>query len=73
MSEEDLEQIEFRTGKRWVPAYLAVELKLLDTHKMTYDQAIAAANEARMGRFLGDVQAQVVASHFAANRRKTWE
>lgn len=61
--------LEFRDGKRVVPDYLFPELSLLETHTMTYEQAIRAADEARMGRFLGDRQHDIVIGHFSQQRR----
>jgi len=61
--------LEFRDGKRAVPDYLFAELSQLDTHTMTYDQALHEADTRRMNRWLGDRQSDVVIGHFSERRR----
>lgn len=61
--ERDPLELEFRDGWRFVPEHLVNELRLLETHTMTYEQAVAAADAARLNRWLGDQQHRIIAGH----------
>lgn len=61
--DEDL-TLEFRDGRRLVPPHLYPELAQIDTHTMTYEQAVRLADERRQNRWLGDVQHGIVSRHF---------
>lgn len=41
---DDLVELEFRDGKRWVPGYLANMMADLETYRYTYDEAVAAGS-----------------------------
>jgi len=64
MMDDEYHVLEFRDGKRVVPDYLYPEMALLETHTMTYEQAIREADTARMNRWLGDQQHSVLVGHF---------
>ena len=70
MSDRDPDDttLEFRDGWKVVPEHLFPELSLLETHTMTYEQAVKAANDARMTRFVGDAQYGMIARHFSERR-----
>jgi hypothetical protein len=57
-------EIEFRDGKRMVADYLAVMMQGIKTHTMTYDEAIAAANQKAEADLLNAKQDAVLAAHF---------
>lgn len=57
-------EIEFRDGKRMVPDYLAVLLHEIETHRMTYEDAIQAANKRLEADHLNAQQDQFLAAHF---------
>jgi len=65
---EPLVNVEFRDGEKLVPHHVAVLMKGLDTHTMTYDQAIRAANQALMKNRLDQAQRDLVNTHFRVNR-----
>lgn len=56
-------QVEFRTGFRDIPDYLATLMRGLETHTMTFEQAVQEANRAILRRHLNDTQARIVKSH----------
>ena len=57
-------EIEFRDGKRDVPDYIAVLLSGIETHRLTYDEAIAEANKKTEADFINAQQERVLAAHF---------
>ncbi len=57
-------EIEFRDGKRLVPDYLGVIMAGLETHRMTFDEAVLAANQRLEADFLNAQQDKVLAAHF---------
>jgi hypothetical protein len=65
---DDEHVLEFRDGKRVVPDYLYPEMSQLETHRMTYEQAIKEADAARMNKWLGDQQHDLLVSHFRQGR-----
>ena len=68
MSDDDL-TLEFRDGRKVVPDYLYAELAQLETHRMTYNEAVKRADERRQERFIGDSLARVQSDHFKTYRR----
>lgn len=66
--QEDDHVLEFRDGKRLVPDHLYPEMSQLDTHTMTYEQAVREADTARMNRWLGDQQHRIIVGHFSDRR-----
>jgi hypothetical protein len=65
---EPLVNVEFRDGERLVPHHVGVLMKGLETHTMTYDQAIRAANQALMKNRLAAAQKSLINQHFRENR-----
>lgn len=41
---ENRKEVEFRDGKRWIPAHLADMMATLNTHTLTYEEAVEKAN-----------------------------
>jgi hypothetical protein len=60
--------LEFRDGKRVVPDYLYPEMSQLETHRITYEQAVREADTARMNKWLGDQQHAAMVDHFSQRR-----
>lgn len=54
----------FRDERRDVPDYLAVMMKGIETHRLTYEQAIDAANKKAEADLLNAKQDEVLAAHF---------
>ena len=65
---DDLVELEFRDGKRWVPGYLANMMGDLETYRYTYDEAVAAANEAAVSGHIGVKLDGVIDAHFKRMR-----
>ena len=57
-------ELEFRDGKRQVPDYLVVMMTGIETHRLTYDQAVDAANKKAESDLLNAQQDKVLAAHF---------
>jgi hypothetical protein len=57
-------EIEFRDGKRLVPEYLGAIMGGLETHRMTYDEAVLAANRRMEADHLNAQRDRVLAAHF---------
>lgn len=57
-------EMEFRDGKRLVPEYLAVLMRGIETHRLTYEQAIDTANRKALSDNLNAQQDRVLAAHF---------
>jgi hypothetical protein len=62
-------EVEFRTGKREIPDYQADLMQGLPTHKMTYDEAIAAMNRKMAGDFVNSAVDKIVINHFVEQGR----
>lgn len=60
--------IEFRDGEKYVPAHVALLLRGLATHTMTYDQAIRMANQNLLRRNLNQAQKDLISTHFRQHR-----
>lgn len=56
--------LEFRDGKREVPDHLLSLLQQIETFKMTYEEALAKADQLRQSQFLNDEMRKVIAGHF---------
>lgn len=56
--------VEFRDGEKMVPGHVAVLMKGMATHEMTYTEAIRAANQALLKNRLNQSQRDLVTSHF---------
>jgi hypothetical protein len=61
-------EVEFRDGIRLVPEYLAVIMGRLETHTMTYEQAIEAANRQMEADHLNSMSGDFIAAHFRGLR-----
>lgn len=59
----------FRDGERAVPDYLAHMMSGIPTHRMTYTDAIDAANRKAASDFLNAKQDDVLAAHFRRGLR----
>ena len=57
-------EIEFRDGKRLVPDYLGVLMSGLQTHRMTYDEAVDTANKRMEADHLNAKRDEILAAHF---------
>jgi hypothetical protein len=57
-------ELQFRDGKRWVPAHLADMMGDLETYKMTYAAAEAEANQKLTRDFINDRFDAIVQRHF---------
>lgn len=57
-------EIEFRDGRRLVPDYLGVLMTGLQTHRMTFEEAVDAANRRMESDHLNAKRDQVLAAHF---------
>lgn len=61
-------EIEFRDGRRLVPEYLGVIMDGLETHRMTYEEALLEANRRMEANFLNAQQDSILAAHFRERR-----
>jgi hypothetical protein len=61
-------ELEFRDGKRTVPPYIAHLLTGIETYRLTYDEAIAAANKKLESDFINAQQDKILAAHFKEPR-----
>lgn len=59
--------LQFRDGRRWVPAHLADMMADLETYKMTYDEARREANSKLTRDFVIDAMDGVIQRHFRRN------
>lgn len=57
-------EYEFRDGKRLVPDYIGILLSGIETHRLTYEEAVAAANKKVEEDFLNAQQDRILAAHF---------
>lgn len=61
-------EIEFRDGKRLVPDYLGAIMAGLETHRLTYEEAILRANKRMEADFVNAQRDHVLAAHFREHR-----
>jgi len=61
-------EVEFRDGISEVPAWLAELMAGLQTHTMTKQEAIDAANTQMMQRTIGSAYDDVIKAHFGGPR-----
>ena len=59
----------FRDGKREIPDYMHDMMQGLQTHKMTYEEALAAMNQKALKDHLNTTVDRVISRHFAENSR----
>lgn len=57
-------EMEFRDGKFLVPDHLVAAFKRLETHRMTYAQAIEAANQGMLSDYISAQGGKAVSAHF---------
>lgn len=60
----------FRDGKREIPDYMDDLMAGLQTHKMTYEQAVKAMNSDMVGRHVDRAIDGIVQRHFAGGTRR---
>lgn len=58
------EELEFRDGRRLVPEYLVALMDGLETHRMTYTEAVAAANKKTEADWLNAQRETLLVAHF---------
>jgi len=63
-----MKDIEFRDGWRTVPDHVEVMVIGLDTYKMTYEEAIKAAEKRLLDEHMYKAQQELLRSHFEASR-----
>jgi len=59
-----MSEVVFRDGKREVPNHLAALMSELDTYKLTYEEAVAAANKKLVSDHLDKTFGKIVSQHF---------
>jgi hypothetical protein len=57
-------EVEFRDGIREIPDYMADMMSGIETFKMTYEEAIKAANAAVERRFIDNAVTSRLREHF---------
>lgn len=57
-------EMEFRDGKRVVPNHLAAALGQLETHRMTYQEALAKVNDQFTRDNLNAQMGSILSAHF---------
>lgn len=62
---EDVIEVEFRDGSRWVPAHLEALFRLsgIETWTMTFQQAVESANSGLLRHHLNTAQQKTVEAH----------
>ena len=60
----------FRDGKREIPDYMHDMMQGLETHKLTYKQALVEMNSKALKDHLNTTVDRVVMRHFAENNRR---
>lgn len=65
---DELTELEFRDGKRWVPKHLALLMGDIETYRFTYADAIDQANAAAVRRHIDSKVDGIITSHFRRNR-----
>jgi tRNA(His) 5'-end guanylyltransferase len=59
--------IRFRDGERTLPDHLVLRLSGLDTRRMTYDEAMDAANGREFADYVNGAQQKMVRDHLKGN------
>lgn len=65
---DDLVELTFRDGTRWVPKYLADMMVDLETFRYSYDEAIQLGNRLAVQGFVDRKLDNVIESHFKRMR-----
>lgn len=55
--------IRFRDGERELPDHLVIRLQGIDTRRMTYDEAMDAANKREFADYVNGEQKRMVREH----------
>jgi hypothetical protein len=63
-------KVTFRDGEREVPDYLAEMLREVETYRLTYDQAVAAANNKAINDIVGRAVDRQISEHFKNQRTR---
>lgn len=61
---DQFRELEFRDGRRLVPAYLGAIMGGLETHRMTYEEAVQVANKRMEADYLNAKRDEILAAHF---------
>ena len=59
-----MKEMEFRDGQRVVPDHVEAMLSGIDTHTMTYEEAIRAAERKMLSDHVGRAQQSLIDAHF---------
>jgi len=62
-------EVEFRDGIQAVPNHVAMMLRTVETHTMTKDEAIKAAETQMLRDHLNGIQRKLISAHFRESRR----
>lgn len=62
-------ELEFRDGLRVVPEYLVASFKRLETHRLTYDEALAQVNRGFENDLINAQHDKIVSAHFRQGPR----
>lgn len=61
-------EMEFRDGRKPVAEHIAALLAGIDTHRMTYEEALALAHRKIESDYLNDMQSGIVTAHFRSHK-----
>lgn len=64
MTERQWVELEFRDGKRTVPDHIAALLAGIETHRLTYDEALDAGNRKIESDFINAQRDRILEAHF---------
>lgn len=59
-----MQEVEFRDGRRMVPDHIEAMLEGIETYRMTYKDAIKAANQKMLGDRVYKAQQGLIRDHF---------
>lgn len=68
MDEDLWVEMRFRNETRLVPRHLWLLMRSLEVDRMTFDEAVAAANRQAVNNIVGKKQDEMVREHFARQR-----
>jgi len=60
--------LRFRDGEREVPEHIELRLAGIDVRRMTYDEAMDAANKREFADYVNGAQRSMVRDHFRGDR-----
>lgn len=64
MDDQPIIEMEFRDGKRVVPAHLAAALDTIETYRLTYREAVRMANDEMVREVVTTKVNKVIEGHF---------